>query len=104
MGYIKRLISDIKNIKNNYYKQDRKNKNKIIIELVYTIIIILLVKVPIDFVKELGFDNIKLLENSVYYNLWNILFLIIYLVIIICIILLMFNKINNKYFKNKKEI
>ena len=96
--YLKHGV-DINRIKSNPLGfLNTNNKNKAITEIVITIIILLLFKIPFDFVRDIGYDYISVLStNKLLYNLWNLLFLIAYTVAFVSFIIYSIKNINKKY-------
>lgn len=89
------IINDFINVFNN---KDNKTKGKMLLEIIYIIILLILIKIPFNLVRDLGYDFIpKLLTNDLYYNLWNASFLILYIITIICTLILLIKNFNNKY-------
>lgn len=75
-------------------------RKSLIIDVVVNVLIILLLKLPFDFVRDLGYDYLDALSsNQLLYSLWNILFLIVYTVVLVFLVIFTIRRINNKYNK-----
>lgn len=94
------LINDLNSAFNGFKDKDKKIKNKMILDIVYLVILIILIKIPVDLVRDIGYDYIELLStSSLYYNLWNLAFLVIYTILAICTFIVLIKNFNNKYVK-----
>ena len=83
---------------NIFKTKDSKTKRKMLVEIIYIILLLLLLKIPFDLVRDIGYDYIELLStNNLYYNLWNIAFLVLYTITIFCTFLVLLKNFNNKY-------
>ena len=97
-GVFNNIISTITDLIAVFKNKDSKVRSKMITEIVYIVVILLLLKIPFDLVRDLGYDYLELLStNNLYYNLWNILFLILYTITIFCTFIVLIRNFNNKY-------
>lgn len=110
--YLKRGL-DIKKIKKNFFgdlvdsitemgtlfkEKNKSTKRKMIVELIYIGILLLLIKIPFDLVRDIGYEYIEIITTkTIYFNLWNILFLIIYTITILCTLIVFIRNFINKY-------
>ncbi len=107
--YTKRGI-DYKKIKSNnlidvinetadvFKNKDKKTKRNMYINIIYIILLLILMKIPFDFVRDLGYDYLKvLLTKTIYYNLWYILFLLLYTVTMVCTFIVLLRNFNSKF-------
>lgn len=98
------FIDDLNDLTYLFKNKDKNIKKKMYIEIFYIIILIVLMKIPIDLVRDIGYEYIEMLSSElIYYNLWNLAFLIIYTVIVICALIIFIRNFNSKY-KDTKEI
>ena len=99
---IKKLNMKIKELSNNFKNKSNKTKSKMIGEIIYIILFLLLLKIPFDLVENIGYDYIDLLSiNNFYYFLWDAFFLILYIITFFCTFIVLIRNFNNKY-KNIK--
>ena len=97
-GIFNNVINTITELSTVFKNKDSKVKGKMITEIIYIVVILLLLKIPFDLVRDLGYDYLELLStNNLYYNLWNILFLILYTITIFCTFIVLIRNFNNKY-------
>ena len=96
---IKNTINEYINIFKN---KDMKVTSKMILELLFDLLIVLLIKIPFDLIKNIGYDFIKVLStNNLYDKLWNYGFLILYIITAICTLIIFLRNFKNKYQVNK---
>ena len=71
-----------------------------VIDIVYLVLLIILLKIPFDLVRDIGYEYIEMLStNNLFYTLWNLAFLLIYTITIICAFVVLVRNFNNKYNK-----
>lgn len=100
-GIVNNIVNTINDFIDVIKNKDSKVKGKMLIEVFYIIILLILIKIPFNLVRDLGYDFIpNLLTNNLYYKLWNTAFFIIYIITFICTLILSITNFNNKY-KNK---
>ena len=96
---IKNTINEYINIFKN---KDMKVTSKMILELLFDLLIVLLIKIPFDLIKNIGYDFIKVLStNNLYDKLWNYGFLILYIITAICTLIIFLRNFKSKYQVNK---
>ncbi len=100
----KGLINNISNTVNEFIEtfrgRDKKIRNRMIVEIVYMLLIVILLKIPFDLVNDIGYDYIDLLiQNSLYSTLWNLAFLVLYTITAICTLIILIRNFNSKYKK-----
>lgn len=96
------LISDLGTIFSEFKTKDKNTKKNIIIDVIYFILLIILIKIPFNLVRDVGYEYIELLTTSnTLYTIWNIVFLILYTVTLICTTLVLLKSFNNKYLNQK---
>ncbi len=97
-GVFNNIINTITDLSTIFKNKDSKVRSKMIVEIIYIVVILLLLKIPFDLVRDIGYDYLELLStNSLYYNLWNIAFLILYTITIFCTFIVLIRNFNNKY-------
>ena len=73
-----------------------------IIDIVYFVILLLLIKIPFDLVRDIGYEYLEMLStNNTLYTLWNLAFLLIYTITLICTAIVLIKNFNSKYVNNK---
>ncbi len=94
---IETLVSDFSN---SFKGKDKKTTRKMILELIYILLIVILLKIPFDLVNDIGYEYIEILSTKqLYYNLWNIGFLILYTITFIATAIVLIRNFNEKYNK-----
>lgn len=94
------LINDLNSAFNGFKDKDKIIKRKMIVEIVYIVLIVIFIKIPVDLIRDIGYEYIEMLStNTLYYNLWNLAALIIYTIIAICTFIVLIKNFNNKYVK-----
>ncbi len=94
---IETLVSDFSN---SFKGKDKKTTRKMILELIYILLIVVLLKIPFDLVNDIGYEYIEILSTKqLYYNLWNIGFLILYTITFIATAIVLLRNFNEKYNK-----
>lgn len=98
MGFLNKWIDSINEMFSLFKNKDKKTKNKMIVECIYIIVLLVLLKIPFDLVRDIGYDYIELLStNNILFKVWNLAFLLIYTITIICTSLVLIRNFNNKY-------
>ena len=68
------------------------------LEIVYIVLLLILMKIPFDLVRDIGYEYIELLTtNSLFYTLWNFAFLLLYTITLICSVIVLIRNFNKKY-------
>ncbi len=99
-SFLNTLTNEIYQFSSLFYNKDKGIRNKMILDLLYMIILLVLVKVPFDLVRDIGLDYIEIITTkTLYYNIWSLIFLILYTITIICTFLVLIRNFNNKYSK-----
>lgn len=97
-GLFNNIINTITDLSTIFKNKDSKVKRKMIVEIIYIVLVLLLLKIPFDLVRDVGYDYIDLLStNNTYYVLWNVLFLVLYTITIFCTFIVLIRNFNNKY-------
>ena len=97
-GLINNLIDNISELSNLFKNKDKKTKNKMYLEIVYIVLLLILMKIPFDLVRDIGYEYIELITtNSLFYTLWNFAFLLLYTITLICSIIVLIRNFNKKY-------
>ena len=97
INIISELINEITSIYNIFKKQDKKGKINIILNIVYTIILLILMKVPFILVRDIGYDYLRILStNKILFVLWNLIFLVLYTVTAFCAFIVLIRSFTSK--------
>lgn len=97
-GFFNSIINTITDLSTIFKNKDSKVKRKMIVEIIYIVLVLLLLKIPFDLIRDVGYDYIDLLStNNTYYVLWNVLFLVLYTIVIFCTFIVLIRNFNNKY-------
>ena len=71
-----------------------------VVEVIYIILLLILIKVPFSLVRDIGYDYIKILTtNNVINILWNLFFLILYTITMLCALIVLIRNFKNSYKK-----
>lgn len=96
------LINDFGIAFKGFKNKDKKIKKNMIMDIIYFILLLILLKIPFDLVRDIGYDYIEMLStNNTFYVLWNLAFLILYTITLICVTIVLIRNFNNKYINNK---
>jgi len=96
------LINDLGIAFSGFKEKDKATKKNMIIDIVYFVILLLLIKIPFDLVRDIGYEYLEMLSiNNTLYTLWNLAFLIIYTITLICTAIVLIKNFNSKYVNNK---
>ena len=69
-----------------------------ILDLIYMFLVIILVKLPFNLVRDIGYDYILIASKSTLIeNLWYLLFLVLYTITALCIFIVLARGFNKKY-------
>ena len=83
---------------NSAFKNKKNDTKKMVIDILYMFIIIILVKFPFDLVKDIGFNYLEILtKNSTLELIWNLGFLILYTVVALSIFVILVRNFSKKY-------
>lgn len=94
------LINELGMLFTGFKNKDSKIKRKMIIDIIYMVLIIILFKIPFDLVRDIGYEYIEMLStNNVLYTLWHLAFLLLYTISMICTLIALIKNFNNKYNK-----
>lgn len=97
-GLINNLIDNISELFNLFKNKDKKTKNKMYLEIVYIVLLLILMKIPFDLVRDIGYEYIELITtNSLFYTLWYFAFLLLYTITLICSVIVLIRNFNKKY-------
>ena len=97
-GLINNLIDNISELFSLFKNKDKKTKNKMYLEIVYIVLLLILMKIPFDLVRDIGYEYIELITtNSLFYTLWNFAFLLLYTITLICSVIVLIRNFNKKY-------
>ena len=98
-----RLINEITNVVEVFKNKNGKDKRKMILEIVYIILLLILIKIPFNLVCDIGLEYINVISNNKVLNyIWNLAFLLLYTITIICTLIVLLRNFINKY--NKKGL
>ena len=96
------LINDLGIAFSGFKEKDKTTKKNMIIDIVYFVILLLLIKIPFDLVRDIGYEYLEMLStNNTLYTLWNLAFLLIYTITLICTAIVLIKNFNSKYVNNK---
>ena len=97
-GLFSNLLEEI-NLLFNVFKNKEKNiKKKMIIEIIYIVLLLILIKIPFNLVSDIGYEYITLItSNEIVTVIWDIIFLLLYTIIVICSGILLLKNFNEKY-------
>ena len=96
-----RLINEITNVVEVFKNKNGKDKRKMILEIVYIILLLILIKIPFNLVCDIGLEYINVISNNKALNyIWNLAFLLLYTITIICTLIVLLRNFINKYNKN----
>lgn len=97
-GFMNNLVDNINEMSGLFKNKDKKTKNKMYLEIVYIILLLILMKIPFDLVRDIGYEYIELITtNSLFYTLWNLAFLLLYTVTLVCSFIVLIRNFNKKY-------
>ena len=81
-----------------FKSKEKATRNKMIVQIVYIVLLLILIKIPFDLVRDLGYDYIELLStNNLIQTLWNFGFLLLYTVTMICTFVVLIRNFNAKF-------
>lgn len=101
-SFLNNLIYTIGEVFNVFKGKDSKVRNKMLLELIYVLLLVVLMKIPFDLVRDIGYEYIELLTTSSLFNtLWNLAFLMIYTITILCTLVVCLRNFNKKYRNTK---
>lgn len=95
-----RLIYEISSFVNLFQNNDKKIRKRMIIEVLYILLILILIRIPFMLVEDICFDYINLLTTKgIVIKLIHLLFLVIYTITIICSFIVLNRTFIKKYIK-----
>jgi len=101
-SFIDNLSNTIGEMLSLFHNKDKDLKKNMIVEILYIIILLILIKIPFDLVRDIGYEYIEILSTkALYYNLWHLTFLLVYTIIALCAFVVFVRNFNKKY-KNTK--
>ena len=97
-GFINNIMDTLETFSNIFRNKDAKTRNKMILELLYIVLVLALVKLPFDLIRDIGYDYIKILTtNNAIEVIWNLVFLLLYTLTLVCLFIILIKNFNNKY-------
>ena len=97
-GFFNNLMETITEFGTLFKSKKSDVKGKMIRDIVIMVLLLVLLKIPFDFVRDIGFDYIDALTtNNTFYTIWNLAFLILYTIVFICTFIVLVRNFNNKY-------
>lgn len=98
------VFSDLVVVLNGFRNKDKVTKKNMVIDIIFFILILILIKIPFDLVRDIGYEYIELIStNNTLYTLWNLAFLLIYTITLICVAIVLIKNFNNKYLNNNDK-
>lgn len=96
-NFINSIITSVINII-NAFKNPKNERKNMILDLIYMFLVIILVKLPFNLVRDIGYDYILIASKSILIeNLWYLLFLVLYTITALCIFIVLARGFNKKY-------
>lgn len=96
------MTNEFSKFLNSFKEKEKSIKIKMIIDIVYMLLLLILLKIPFDLVRDIGYEYIEIIStNNTLHMFWNLGFLILYTLTIICAFITLLKNFNNKY--NKHE-
>ena len=97
-GFFNNLIETITEFGTLFKSKKSDVKGKMIRDILIMVLLLVLLKIPFDFVRDLGFDYISVLTtNNTLYTIWNLVFLVLYTIVFICTLIVLMRNFNTKY-------
>ena len=97
-GVFNNLAETINEMITIFKSKEKATRNKMIVQIVYIVLLLILIKIPFDLVRDLGYDYIELLStNNLIQTLWNFGFLLLYTVTMICTFVVLIRNFNAKF-------
>ena len=94
------LINDFSSAFSDFKNKDKDTKKRMIIDIIYFVLLLLLLKIPFDLIRDIGYEYIELISNnSILITTWNLVFLLLYTITIICVAIVLIRNFNKKYVK-----
>ena len=99
--FLNNLVDTVTEFINVFKNKDSKVKRNMIVEIIYMVILLILIKVPFDLVSDIGLDYIEIFStNNVLRVLWQLAFMLLYTVTLVCTLLVLLRNFNKKYRNN----
>lgn len=96
-NFINNIINSVTDVV-NAFKNKKNDKKKMIIDLIYIFLLIILIKLPFNLVRDIGLSYIKIITpGSIYDVLWSLLFLLIYTITSLCVFIVLIRNFGKKY-------
>ena len=97
-GFFNNLMDTITEFGTLFKSKKSDVKGKMIRDIIIMVLLLVLLKIPFDFVRDIGFDYIDVLTtNNTFYTIWNLAFLILYTIVFICTFIVLIRNFNNIY-------
>lgn len=98
------VFNDLVVVLNGFRNKDKVTKKNMVIDIIFFILILILIKIPFDLVRDIGYEYVELIStNNTLYTLWNLSFLLIYTITLICVAIVLIKNFNNKYSNNNDK-
>ena len=82
----------------NAFKNDKNNKKKMSIDIIYMFLIIILLKLPFNLVRDIGYNYIFIAtSNETIETIWYLIFLLLYTITALCMFIVLARNFSKKY-------
>lgn len=97
-GLFNNIMNTINDLRGVFANKDAKIRKKMIWEIIYTVLILILLKLPFDLIRDIGYNYIEILTtNHLLENIWEFVFLLMYTITFICAFIVLIRNFNQKY-------
>lgn len=97
-GIFNNLMSTFNTFSSLIKSKDSQTRKKMIFELIYIVLILSLIKLPFDFIRDIGYNYLDILgANHTIDLIWQLIFLVLYTITLIICLIMFIKNFNNKY-------
>ncbi len=97
-GLFNNLSSTFNTFSSLIKSKDPQTRKKMIFELIYIVLVLSLIKLPFDFIRDIGYNYLDILgANHTIDLIWQLIFLILYTITLIVCLVMFIKNFNNKY-------
>ena len=92
------LVDTISDLRSAFLNKDSKVRTKMIVDILYIVLVLVLIKLPFDLVRDIGYDYINILTtNNTFSIIWQLVFLLLYTITFICTLVVFLKNFVKKY-------
>lgn len=96
------LVDNFTDMVSLFKEKSKDTKKKMVIDIIYIVVFLILIKIPFDLIQDIGYEFIEVLSNNALLGkIWDLIFALLYTITVLCMFFVFLRNFNVK-FKNAK--